>query len=173
MERCVVSARFDFGVLAAMSHRHHRWLLPALAACLAGCEPAATPPERAAVHSHAHDHADHRHPDSLAAGVAELESLVADIAGKMAAGATDAADDAVHGLGHLLEDLQGLLPKSALTAEARDAATKAIDDLYECFDELDTSLHAAPGKADPPAEVHARLKDRIAAAVEALKEAGR
>jgi hypothetical protein len=36
-----------------------------------------------------------------------------------------------------------------------------------------TAIHAAPGKFDPPAQVHARLKERIDAAVKALKEAGR
>jgi hypothetical protein len=105
--------------------------------------------------------------------VATLDSLVTDIAAKLAGGEADAADDAVHGVGHVLDDLQVLLGKSTLAYDARTAAAKAIDDLFECFDELDTAMHAAPGKADSPADVHARLKDRIEAAVKALQEVGR
>lgn len=167
------------------------WIFQALvasAACLVGCGPTAAPPrppaaaahgnhDHGAAHDHEHEH-DHGHgehdpPETFAAGVAALDSLVTDIAAKLEGGDADAADDAVHGLGHVLDDLQVLLKKSTLADEARAAAGKAIDDLFECFDELDTALHAAPGKADPPAEVHARLKDRIAAAVKALKESGR
>lgn len=159
--------------------------LVAAAVCLVGCGPTAAPPRPQAAdahgdhghgghgHDHGHDHGAHEPPETFAAGVTALESLVADVAVKLAGGEADAADDAVHGLGHVLDDLQGLLKKSTLAEEARAAAGKAIDDLFECFDELDTALHAAPGKADPPAEVHARLKDRIEAAVKALKEAGR
>jgi hypothetical protein len=156
-----------------------RLFLALSAVCLVGCGPATAPPQPKAVldqaddHDHGHDHSAHHHPETLAAGTAELESLVAEIAGKMESGATDAADDAVHGLGHLLDDVQGLLKKSSLSEEALGAATKAVDELYECFDELDTAIHAAPGKFDPPAQVHARLKERIDAAVKALKEAGR
>jgi hypothetical protein len=158
--------------------------LVAAAVCLLGCGPTAAPPRPAADahgdhghaaahgHDHGHDHGDHEAPETFAAGVAALESLVTDIAAKLAAGEADAADDAVHGVGHVLDDLQVLLKKSTLAEEARTAAAKAIDDLFECFDELDTAMHAAPGKADPPADVHARLKDRIAAAVKALKESG-
>lgn len=164
------------------------WFTQALVAtsvCLSGCDPTAAPPRPPAAsahgdhdkdaahgHDHGHSHGDHKPPETFAAGVAALESLVTDIGAKLAGGEADAADDAVHGLGHVLDDLQGLLGKSTLAYDARKVAAKAIDDLFECFDELDTALHAAPGKADPPAEVHARLKDRIEAAVKALKESG-
>lgn len=167
-----------------MSPCHVLRLPLALAAVwLAGCGPTPAPPrppaahdhghEHADDHGHGHDHADHAPAETLADGVEQLESLVGEIAGKLASGATDAADDAVHGLGHVLDDIQGLLKESTLADGPRDAASRAVDELFECFDELDTALHAAPGKADPPAEVHARLQDRIAAAVKALEEAAR
>jgi hypothetical protein len=160
--------------------------LVAAAVCLVGCGPTAAPPRPPAAdahgdhghgeshgHDHGHDHGDHKSPETFAAGVATLDSLVTDIAAKLAGGEADAADDAVHGVGHVLDDLQVLLGKSTLAYDARTAAAKAIDDLFECFDELDTAMHAAPGKADSPADVHARLKDRIEAAVKALQEVGR
>jgi hypothetical protein len=43
--------------------------------------------------------------------------------------------------------------------------------VFECFDKLDTAFHAPAGKGPPPAEVHAGLKDRIKAALEALEKA--
>lgn len=122
-------------------------------------------------HDHGHDHGEHDHPETLAEGVAQLAEAAAAVEKHLAAGATDAADDVVHGVGHIIEDIQGLLPKENLTAEAKAAAAKALDEVFECFDKLDTALHAPAGKGEPPAEVHAGLKDRIAAAIKALEDA--
>ena len=160
---------------------------------LAGCAPPpATPPEATPVpaateqkpaapesaapatpadgkHDH-DDHADHEHPQTLAAGVAELETTLESLGKHLAGDAKDEADDAVHAVGHLLEDLEGLVAKSSLEADAKAAVSKAIAELYECFDKLDVAFHAAEGESEPPAKVHASLAERIAAAVKALKE---
>lgn len=147
-----------------------------------GCSPTAptavkTAPAPAATHEESHDHdhdhghAEHDHPDTLAEGVAQLAAAAAAVEKHLAAGATDAADDVVHGVGHIIEDIQGLLPKENLSADAKAAAAKALDEVFECFDKLDTALHAPAGKGEPPAEVHAGLKDRIEAALKALKGA--
>lgn len=151
----------------------------ALLTCLAlvGCsassppaKPAAEKPD-AAGHDHGHDHAEHEHdhPESFAAGVAQLQATVAAVKDHLAVGATDAADEAVHGLGHLIEDVQGLLSKEKLSDEAKAAAAKALDELFECFDKLDTAIHAPEGKSQPPAEVHASLAERIDAAIKSLQ----
>jgi gas vesicle protein len=171
-----------------MSRRPHPspcCLLPALAVAVlawsaAGCAPAAKPKEQpteqpkaaAGGHDHDHDHGDHDHPETIAAGVAELESTAKDIATKLAAGSQEAADDALHAAGHLLEDLQGLLAKEKdLSAEAKDAGKKSLDELFECFDKLDTAMHAGADEAKTTvADVHASVKDRIEAAVKSLKE---
>lgn len=163
---------------------------------LAGCAPPAAPPpaakpmpaatetrakpvaaeekhagDNASAGTHDHDdHADHEHPQTLAAGVAELETTLASLATHLAADAKDEADDAVHAVGHLLEDLEGLVAKGELEADAKAAASKAIAELYECFDTLDVAFHAAEGESEPPAKVHASLAERIAAAVKSLKE---
>ena len=147
-----------------------------ITAALAGCEPAAPPaaktaPQAAHGHDHDHGHADHDHPETLAAGVAQLAEAAAAVEKHLASGATDEADDVVHGVGHIIEDIQGLLPKENLTAEAKAAAAKALDEVFECFDKLDTALHAPAGKGEPPAEVHAGLKSRIDAAIKSLKDA--
>lgn len=123
-------------------------------------------------HDHVdHDHADHDHPRTLPEGVAHLATLAASVKQHLAAESRDDADAAVHGLGHLLEDLQGLVRTSDLAGEAKAAATKALDDLFECFDALDAALHAEPGSVDSPASVHAAAAKRIEAAIGALKTA--
>jgi hypothetical protein len=158
------------------------WALSSLLAITAGagCTPPAAPPAAARAHAHAehadhghdhgHGHEEHKSPDSLAEGVERLAKIAADVKADLAAGATERADTAVHSVGHLLEDLQGLLPKEKLSAAAAATATKALDELYECFDRLDTALHAPEGTAESPAEVHASLAERIDAAIRVLKE---
>jgi molecular chaperone GrpE (heat shock protein) len=115
-------------------------------------------------------HGDHDHPETLAEGVAELETLLADVGEKLGSGAKDAADDAVHAAGHLLEDLRGLLEKQELAADLKEAGGKALDELFECFDKLDVALHAGADAKETPAEVHASLEERFKAALGSLKE---
>jgi hypothetical protein len=158
-------------------------LLVALWVCAlaAGCGPwSAAPPTGTSTapadHGHEdHDHGDHEHahPTTLAEGVAALAWTAGVVKDKLAAGAADEADDAVHDLGHLLEDLQGLVRKEEIPAEAKASATKAIDELFECFDKLDTALHAEPGAGDAPKDVHASIAERIEAAIGALRQAAR
>lgn len=163
--------------MARSSACRHLPVVSVMAAlALAGCEPAAPPAAATAqkaahVHDHDHGHEDHDHPETLAEGVAQLAEAAAAVEKHLASGGTDAADEVVHGVGHIIEDIQGLLPKENLTAEAKAAAAKALDEVFECFDKLDTALHAPAGKGEPPAEVHAGLKNRIDAAIKSLKEA--
>ncbi len=159
-----------------------RLLLIAAFACpmVVGCSSSPPPPAAPAAgkapvasshadHGHDHEEHEHDHPESFAAGVAQLQATVASVKDHLAVGATDAADEAVHALGHLIEDVQGLLAKEKLGEEAKAAASKALDDLFECFDTLDTALHAPDGKGKPPAEVHASLAERIDGAIKALQ----
>ncbi|MFM7136857.1 MAG: hypothetical protein ACKO1M_07280 [Planctomycetota bacterium] len=163
--------------------RLDRCLPPTLALALvawaaSGCAPATTPKEapKAAAgnddHDHEHDHGDHDHPATLAAGVADLEATVKDIAAKLAAGSQEAADEAIHSVGHLLEDLQGLMEKQKdLPGEAQAAGKQALDELFECFDKLDTAMHAKADEAkETVADVHASVKERIEAALTSLKD---
>ena len=151
-------------------------LLPSLALAAGwiagGCAPAAKPAASAAktaANDHA-GHADHAHPETLAEGIAELETAVKDVAEKLALGAKEAADDAVHAVGHLLGDLEELLKKQELTADIKEAGTTALAELGECFDKLDVAMHAAEGEGESPATVHASVSERVSAAVTVLKE---
>ena len=152
-----------------------------------GCRPAEKPaspegraaggkPDAHAEHAdedHAdHDaHEDHDHPKTLAAGIKELEELSVTIAAKLATDAKEEADEAVHAAGHLIEDLRGLLDKETLTTEAKEAGTKALDEIYECFDKLDVAFHEeAKEGAESLAEVHTAIASRFAEAIKSLKE---
>jgi hypothetical protein len=161
-----------------MPHSPRSLGLLAFAAALvaAGCTRPAAPPSRAADkaaagHDHDHGHAEHDHPESLAAGIAQVKRAVADVKAHLANGANEAADDVVHGMGHLVEDIEGLLSKENLSDAGKAAVKKATAEIFDCFDKLDTALHAAPGTGPTPAEVHAGLSQRIDDAIKALESA--
>jgi hypothetical protein len=117
----------------------------------AGCAPSAPPAATARVDdSHKHDGHGHDHggeayesPNTIAAGIAELEKVCASVKAELAAGKHDQADAKVHMVGHLLDDLRGLVTDSKPAAEVEQAAKKALDDIFDCFDKMDTALHAA------------------------------
>ena len=177
-----------------------RWLAawPALA-CLAvfGCSPAAPPAtapashaghehgddhdhdddhEHGDAHDHDHDHDDadydHRHPETLAAAVAELERLCAETRSALAAGDREKADRPVHMVGHLLEDMARLVAKSGPSdPDLQAAAGKAIEEIFDCFDRIDTAIHA--DEAAARTLDYADHAPRIEAATAKLKEIAR
>lgn len=153
-------------------HRLATSLAVAAAAFVAttACSPREKPAVAPAV-DHGHDHDDdHDHPRTLAEGTARLRKLATDIAADLGAGSRDAADDAVHKVGHTLEDFAGLVAEAKLPAQAAEQARQAIDDLEESFGKLDEALHAAEGQGESPAEVHASVKDRIESALGTLEK---
>lgn len=123
-------------------------------------------------HDHDHGHGDHAPPKTVAEGVKRLTEAAASVKKHLAADARADADTAVHDMGHLLEDMQEFVRTSDLAADAKAAATKALDDLFDCFGTLDEALHAEPGTGTPAAEVHASVATRIEAAIGALEAAG-
>lgn len=148
---------------------------PAPPATPAATPAAATTPAKAVddhdhdkEHDHASDHDhDHDEPTSFADGIAKLESLAADLAEKLAADAGEAADDAVHDLGHLLEEVRDFAEKEKL-----DGAAKGLDELEECFGKVDEAFHSSDAAADPK-KVLESVKERLQAAFAELKEVGR
>ncbi len=122
-------------------------------------------------HGHDHgDHGDHVHPATLAEGVEQLQKALATITTSLATGANDAADDAVHEVGHLLEDLEQLVDKQEWTAEVKETGRKALAELTECFDKLDQALHAAEGEGESALNVLGSVTERIGKAIVSLGE---
>jgi hypothetical protein len=116
---------------------------------------------------HDHDHGDHEEPETVAAGLAQLEKICADAKAHLAAGDYDKADGPVHMVGHLLEDLGGLVAKEKPAAEAE--ARKALDAMFECFDKIDSAIHAADEEARKKLD-YAEHAPAIEAAIAKLKE---
>lgn len=129
-----------------------------------GCGPSVTPPKPVAAHA---DH-DHDEATSFADGIAKLESLGGDLAKKLDEGAGEAADDAVHDLGHLLEEVREFAKKESFAGDVAAAVTAALDELEECFGKVDEAFHSGDDKADP-AKVLDSVKERLTAAFTALK----
>jgi len=130
----------------------------AIAAVTAGCtqSPPPTPAPRPAAVAHAddHDHGhghghgnatgkagdhDHDHPRTLAAGVAEVKTLWGQVRDALGKGDRDKADEHVHEVGHLLEDVEGLL--ATLPEESSGIGKKALAEIFDCFDSLDAAFH--------------------------------
>jgi hypothetical protein len=155
-------------------------LSPLLVACLAvsGCAPAAAPPQRAAPAAAAGDHGSHdhgaegghKHPETLAAALAELEGTWAAVKSSLAAGEHDKADEKVHAAGHLLEDFEKLLAKEIPAGDAAAAGKKALEEILTCFDTLDEAVHEG-AEAIKKLDVEA-LGGRIGEAVKTLKGLG-
>lgn len=115
---------------------------------------------------HGHDDHEHAHPTTLAAGVAELEAMWGHVKGALQAGERDKADDKVHAVGHLLEDFEGLLAKEE--AAAQEVGKKATQEVFECFDVLDTALH---GAEDDLKKIDLdKLGERLETAIKTLTE---
>lgn len=115
-----------------------------------------------------HDDHDHAHPETLAAGVLELEAMWGHVKESLKAGDREKADEKVHAVGHLLEDFEGLLAKEK--AEAQEAGKKATQEVFDCFDKLDEAFH---GDEDDLKKLDLNaLGERLDAAIKTLKGLG-
>ena len=97
-----------------------------------------------------------------------LEDVCGNVKALLDAGDQEKADDQVHLVGHILEDIQALAISAKLPTDGLAAVTKAADEIFDCFDKLDTALHAPEGKAVE----YAPYAERIEAAIQILKAQG-
>ena len=141
-----------------------------------GCAPAKPPQAESATakashdHDHAHDHGEHVAHDTLAGAVAELEKISARVKEELGKKNLDDADGHVHMVGHLVDDMHRLVGASTLSDEARAAAAKALDEIFDCFDKLDSALHSSDEQVRQALD-YVEHEPRIQAAVEQLKKA--
>ena len=104
-----------------------------------GCNSPAppTPPAgHAADHDDDHDDGEHPHHETYAAAVEELDGLRLAVKNAMAENNLDAAHEAVHEIAHILEELPALAAKQATAAD--ENVKRAIDELFECFDQIES-----------------------------------
>ena len=119
--------------------------------CLLGCEPKKTTPaagKTPAAHSHA---------ATLPEAIKELNEHVGTITKAFAAQKPNDAHDALHDVGHVLEELTGLA--KGFPDEKKAAVKKVVDELTSCFLALDDTLHGGPETAFD------KVGDRITAAM--------
>ena len=167
-----------------------------LLAGIVGCSPATPPVAPAkpvaaahADHDHDHDHGkddshdqgkknskdhddhgdhDHAHPETLAAGVLEVEAMWGHVKEALKAGDREKADEKVHAVVHLLEDFEWLLAKEK--AEAQEAGKRATQEVFDCFDKLDEAFH---GDEDDLKKLDLdALGERLESAIKTLKGLG-
>ena len=128
-------------------------------------------------HDHDHgDHADHEHghedyesPNTFSAGLAELEKICQGVKEELAEGDRDEADAKVHMVGHLIDDLHGLVADGKPSPEVLAGAKKALDDIFDCFDKMDTALHSADEEVAKKLDYDEHAP-AIEAAIQKLKE---
>ncbi|MFM7035982.1 MAG: hypothetical protein ACKOYJ_12515 [Planctomycetia bacterium] len=163
-------------------------------ATLIGCSPAPAPAPKAVpvarVHTHAdadhhdHDHShDHGHDDgddhdhgdmahlphdTLGEALAELKKVCSAARAELTAKNLEKADGHVHMVGHLLDDMHRLLEDAKLPEEPQAAAKKALDDVFESFDALDSALHSSDEKVRSAIE-YLEHEPKINAAIESLE----
>lgn len=133
----------------------------ALALTILGCEPAAKPKsvasDGASEHEHEHEHA---HPETLADAVKELEGICASVKAAFEKNDPDAADEPLHDVGHLLEDVQALSAKSKLDDASKAEVKTAVDGLLDAFGAIHDGMHGGTGKkyADVAEAIESALK---------------
>jgi hypothetical protein len=94
-------------------------------------------------HEHGDEH-EHEHHESYTDAVRELDGLRLAAKNALADNNLKAADEAVHEIGHILEELPALADKEIAAAD--DKVKPAIHDLYVCFDKIDQKIHGDVGK---------------------------
>lgn len=121
-------------------------------------------------HDHDHDHGEHANHDTLAGAVAELVKISASVKEELGKKNLDSADGHVHMVGHLVDDMHRLVGSAKLSDDAKTAAAKALDEIFDCFDKLDTALHSSDEKVRDAID-YLEHEPRIMAAIEELKKA--
>ncbi len=144
-------------------------VLPLSALALAGCgkptAPTVTNIGPPPVDEH-EEHA-HKHPETFAEAVEQLSTFKSEIQTAFTSGDPDSAHDALHEVGHVLEELPTLAEKVTEDAEERKAVVEAQEKLFTAFGKLDETMH---GGEDVKYET---LQADIDAAMEALSGIGK
>ena len=121
-------------------------------------------------HDHAHDHGDHAAHDTLAGAVAELEKISTSVKEELGKKNLEEADGHVHMVGHLVDDMHRLVDSGKLSDDAKAAAKKALDEIFDCFDKLDTALHSSDENVRQAID-YLEHEPQIQAGIGKLKEA--
>ncbi len=92
---------------------------------------------------HDHDHHSHELPATVEAAIAQLKDVTNKVRKAINSGETEKADDLVHSIGHLIEDLNAKIAAAKIDEKVKEAATAASDTIFAAYGEIDNALHAA------------------------------
>jgi hypothetical protein len=92
---------------------------------------------------HDHDHHSHELPATVEAAIAQLKDVTNKVRKAINSGETDKADDLVHSIGHLIEDLNAKIAAAKIDEKVKEAATAASDTIFAAYGEIDSVLHGA------------------------------
>lgn len=114
-------------------------------------------------HNESGDHSDHDHPQTLEDGLKELTELRNTVRDAFAADDIDTAHGPLHDVGHLLEDITGLVEKRDLSPEQKELAKQNIESLFDLFGSVDRTLHGQDGTT------YSEASEKIDAAIAVLQ----
>jgi hypothetical protein len=123
-----------------------------------GCNPPKPAEPKTGEHQHEHEH--EHHFASYSEAVAGLDEEIGEVKDAAEAGDLAKADEPVHHVGHILDDLSKLAEKDGI---APDEIKGAKDELFDCFAKIDAKIHGGTGST------YDELADRIAAAMDTLR----
>ena len=90
-----------------------------------------------------HDaHHDAGHPASYAEAVALVAKLQIQMKDALAAGDMKAADEPLHEIGHVLEEIPALAGNQSLSAPDKEKIKKAVHVLFDVYGEIDEEVHS-------------------------------
>ena len=102
------------------------------------------PPMAADELEHAHE-GDHVHAETYPEAVAMVDGLREKIRDAFAKGEGMSADEAVHEIGHVLEDMAMLAKKASLSEADQVSVGTAVESLLDAFEKIDEKLHGGDG----------------------------
>lgn len=112
-----------------------------LALAIVGCEPAKPKTETGAA-DHGHDHeGEHAHAETLAEAVQELDGICAAVKAAFDKNDADAADEPLHDIGHVLEEIKALAKTSKLDDAGKAEVETAANNLLDAFGALHDGMH--------------------------------
>jgi hypothetical protein len=105
----------------------------------------------------------HKHPETLQEALTELSEVYTTVKTAFESNKVDDAHGPLHDVGHLLGDMEKMVEKSELDADAKSKVEAGVKSLIDSFGKIDDMFHGGP-KVE-----FAELDKSIAPAMEELK----
>ncbi len=125
-------------------------------------------PPAPAKHDHAHDHAKHDHEETLAGEVKHLQELNAKLRDAFAKKDLKTADELVHEVGEVLDEVHEFAEKEKLAGAALLNVKGLASTLQGHFKELDKQFHGEKGASYE--ELAKKIDEAVTKLAEAVKK---